>query len=175
MSVPIAVVSIAQVRTRLAAVASESTAAAPPIPHIRMWGVLRSAHARCCRHGRSGLARSFATHISTARPQCRLLTTATVPTLRRDGEEEELAPGFSQKVGAAAAYGPMVGSLRYGESIRSIRDTLIIGEWGGRVSSAMSLAHYCDRRQAPFRRSLKRLAIRRWEGRELGRYETRAV
>ena len=117
MSVPIAVVSIAQVRTRLAAVASESTAAAPPIPHIRMWGVLRSAHARCCRHGRSGLARSFATHISTARPQCRLLTTATVPTLRRDGEEEELAPGFSQKVGAAAAYGPMVGSLRYGENL----------------------------------------------------------
>ena len=117
MSVPIAVLSIAQVRTRLAAVASESTAAAPPIPHIRMWGVLRSAHARCCRHGRSGLARPFATHISTARPQCRLLTTATVPILRRDGEEEELAPGFSQKVGAAAAYGPMVDSLRYGENL----------------------------------------------------------
>ncbi len=178
MSVPIAVVSIAQVRTRLAAVASESTAAAPPIPHIRMWGVLRSAHARCCRHGRSGLARPFATHISTARPQCRLLTTATVPTLRRDGEEEELAPGFSQKVGAAAAYGPMVGSLRYGENLIvhpfHPRHPYYWGG-GGRVSSAMSLAHYCNRRQAPFRRSMKRLAIRRWEGRELGRYETRAV
>ncbi len=149
MSVPIAVVSIAQVRTRLAAVASESTAAAPPIPHIRMWGVLRSAHARCCRHGRSGLARPFATHISTARPQCRLLTTATVPILRRDGEEEELAPGFSQKVGAAAAYGPTVGSLRHGENFIvhpfHPRHPYYWGG-GGRVSSAMSRAHYCDGR-----------------------------
>ncbi len=35
--------------------------------------------------GRSGLARSFATHISTARPQCRLLTTATGARLLSGG------------------------------------------------------------------------------------------
>jgi len=65
------VMEVAPVCARLAAVAPGRTAAAPPIPHIGMRGFSDPPMPDSHRQGRSGLARSSATHISTAVPQCR--------------------------------------------------------------------------------------------------------